>query len=301
MPALSEIEKSIDRSSPPKLEQSCNRIRHDALAKLADYTGRNTIAYYSCWLSRSVVGCDISDLDINGYMNVLNNMDRSKGLDLILHTPGGGIAATEQIVHYLRSAFKAKDGSGVSDIRCIVPQLAMSAGTMIACSANEIVMGRQSCLGPIDPQLFGVPCHGVVEEFKTAKREVSRKPSLLGVWQPIIGKYNPTFLGECQKAMDLSESLVEEWLATGMLRGDKKAARGVVKKLSNHAETKTHDRHIPIDRAREIGLTVTQMEDDNTFQDLILTVHHSFMLTLLHSNIAKIIESNAGKMFLIRA
>lgn len=86
-----------------------------------------------------------------------------------------------------------------------------------------------------------------------------------------------------------------------MLHGDKKAARRVVKKLSNHAETKTHDRHIPIDRAREIGLNVVQMEDDNALQDLILTVHHSFMVTLLNSNIAKIIESDAGKMFLIRA
>lgn len=293
MPALSEIEKSIDRSSPANLERSCNQIRLDALSKLADHTGRNTIAYYSCWLSRSVAGCDISDLDINGYMNVIHKMDRSKGLDIILHTPGGGIAATEQIVHYLRSAFD-------SNIRCIVPQLAMSAGTMIACATKEIIMGRQSCLGPIDPQLFGVPCHGVVEEFNTAKREVSKKPTLLGVWQPIIGKYNPTFLGECQKAMDLSESLVEEWLTTGMMNGDRRAAKRIVKKLSNHADTKTHDRHIPIDRAKEIGLNVYQLENDNTLQDLVLTVHHAFMVTLLNSNIAKIIESNAGKMFMIR-
>lgn len=241
---------------------------------------------------RNVPGHDINDLDIDGFMNVVHGMDRKKGLDLVLHTPGGGIAATEKIVHYLRSLFG-------TDIRCIIPQMAMSAGTMIACAAKEIVMGRQSCLGPIDPQLYGLPCHGVVEEFKTAKREVAANPAYLGVWQPIINKYGPAFLGECQKSMELSELLVKDWLETGMLASDKKRARKVVKALSNHATTKTHDRHLDAERARLIGLNVTMMEDDNEFQDMILTIHHSFMLTLFNSNIVKMMESDAGKMFVI--
>jgi ClpP class serine protease len=49
-------------------------------------------------------------------MTVIHNMDRSKGLDLLLHTPGGDIAATESIVDYLRSMFG-------TDIRAIIPQL----------------------------------------------------------------------------------------------------------------------------------------------------------------------------------
>ncbi|MHB1126932.1 MAG: hypothetical protein ACYC2T_08230 [Bacillota bacterium] len=52
-------------------------------------------------------------------------MDRSKGLDLILHTPGGEIAATESLVDYLRSMFG-------SDIRAIVPQIAMSCGLWVS-------------------------------------------------------------------------------------------------------------------------------------------------------------------------
>lgn len=291
MPAFSELESQLP-AQPQQRHQTINRICLESLKALAEKTGRNTIAYYSCWLMRNVPGHDINDFDIDGFMNVVHNMKREKGLDLILHTPGGGIAATEQIVHYLRSLFG-------TNIRCIVPQLAMSAGTMIACAAKEIIMGRQSCLGPIDPQLFGLPCHGVVEEFNTAKREVAEKPEYLGVWQPIINKYGPAFLGECQKSMDLSELLVRDWLETGMLAGNKKKAKAVVKALSSHADTKTHDRHLSADRVREIGLVVSMMEDDNDLQDMILTVHHAFMLALLNSNIVKIMESDAGKMFVI--
>jgi ClpP class serine protease len=54
-----------------------------------------------------------------GFMTAVNKLDKSKGLDLILHTPGGEINATEQIVFYLRKIFKG-------DIRAIVPHLAMS-------------------------------------------------------------------------------------------------------------------------------------------------------------------------------
>ncbi|WP_337461520.1 hypothetical protein [Jutongia sp.] len=77
-------------------------------------------------------------------MTCIHGMDCSKGLDLVLHTPGDSPAAAEAIVNYLRAKFG-------NDIRVIVPQLAMSAGTMIACSAKQIIMGKQSSLGPIDP------------------------------------------------------------------------------------------------------------------------------------------------------
>lgn len=79
-----------------------------------------------------------------------HGLNFEKGLDLILHTPGGDVAATESIIEYLNDVFEG-------DIRAIVPQIAMSGGTMVACSCNEILMGKQSSLGPVDPQLRGFP------------------------------------------------------------------------------------------------------------------------------------------------
>jgi ClpP class serine protease len=97
-------------------------------------------------------------------MSACHNVEKTKGLDLILHTPGGDLAATESIVNYLKSMF--------ADIRVIVPQLAMSAGTIMACAARSIVMGKQSSLGPIDPQLGGRSAHGILEEFEQAHLEI---------------------------------------------------------------------------------------------------------------------------------
>ena len=135
-------------------------VRRKYLKKLSEYTSRNTIIYYSGWLQKdSLAGIEINDSDKNGFMTAIDGLDRTKGLDLILHTPGGDIAATESIVDYLHNMFE-------TDIRVVIPQLAMSAGTMIACAAKEIIMGKQSNLGPIDPQLFGMSAHGVLEEFK---------------------------------------------------------------------------------------------------------------------------------------
>jgi ClpP class serine protease len=88
---------------------------------------------------------EVNDADKNGLMTVVHQLDRSKGLDLLLHTPGGETAATESFVDYLRSIFG-------KDIRAFIPQLALSAGTMIACACKEIYMGKQSSLGPVDPQ-----------------------------------------------------------------------------------------------------------------------------------------------------
>lgn len=175
-------------------------VRREAIKNLHQVTGRNVIVYYSGWLQKpallkqGVLGFDINDSDKNGFMATINGLDRSKGLDLVLHTPGGEIAATESLVHYLREMFK-------QDIRAIVPQIAMSAGTMVACACGEILMGKHSNIGPIDPQFAGIPAHGIVEEFERARKEISEDPASIPIWQPIIARYHPTLIGECEKAI----------------------------------------------------------------------------------------------------
>jgi len=173
-------------------------IRREFLAKLYDVTGRNVIVYYSGWLQKpGLPGVQVNDADKNGFMTALHQLDRSKGLDLLLHTPGGETAATESLVDYLHSMFG-------TNIRAVVPQIALSAGTMIACAAREILMGRHSSLGPIDPQFGATPVHGIIEEFKRAHAEIKADPSKIPVWQPIIAKYAPTVIGECEKAIKWS-------------------------------------------------------------------------------------------------
>lgn len=228
-------------------------VRRRYLAKLYELTGRNVVIYYSGWLQkRGIGGAEINDEDKNGFMTVIHEMDRSLGLDLILHTPGGETAATESLVHYLRAMFG-------TNMRAIIPQLAMSGGTMIACACNEIVMGRQSSLGPVDPHFGGIPAHGVVEEFNRAKKEINRDNSTIPIWQPIIAKYHPTFIGECEKAIAWSNEMTKEWLRTGMFADEKAPGRKInriLKELGDHALTKSHSRHLPIERWWQRGTLI---------------------------------------------
>jgi Serine dehydrogenase proteinase len=268
-------------------------VRRKYLKELSDYTKRPLIAYYSGWLSRSpnIPNMSITDADKNAFMSVIHGSEKKKGLDLILHTPGGSLAAAESLVDYLRRVFG-------HDIRAIVPQLAMSAGTMIACSCSRIVMGKESNLGPIDPQLNGMPCNGVIAEFERAIQEIKTDPNRLPAWQMIIGKYHPTFLGECRNAIEWSEKVVEEWLRTCMFKGDKQGARKarrIVKELSDTNKNKSHSRHIHIDACEKMGLEILRLESDDKLQDLALTVHHAYMQTFAEAqSVVKIVENERG-------
>ncbi len=270
-----------------------NVVRLKYLKQLHEKTGRNVIAYYSGWLSKgSIILSDINDEDKNGFMTTVHKLDRKLGLDLILHTPGGGIAATQSIVDYLQKMFG-------KDIRAFVPQIAMSAGTIIACCCKEIWMGKQSNLGPIDPQLRGIPAHGVVREFKRAVKEVKKDPSMLVIWQQIIGQYRPTFLGQCENAIKWSNEFVERQLASGMFESlpaaDKaKKAKAVTRALSNYPVNKSHERHFHIEECVKMGLVVKALESDPTLQDLVLTVHHCYMNLVMNSNAYKIVANQNG-------
>ena len=232
----------------------------------------------------------VSDADKNGLMATIHGLPRDSGLDLILHTPGGDIAATESIVDYLRAMFGR-------DVRAIVPHLAMSAGTMIALSAKQIVMGKHSSLGPIDPHMGGRAAHGVIEEFERASKEIKGDPSKVAVWQPIIAKYPPTLIGECEKAIKWSAKMVKEWLRTGMFEGDPASAakaRRVVNELSSHRVTLSHNRHYSAAAAKKLGLAIHLLEEEPDLQDAVLTVHHACILTLSETAAVKLIENNQG-------
>jgi hypothetical protein len=227
-------------------------------------------------------------------MMAIHKLDRPKGLDLILHTPGGSIASTESIVNYLHLMFG-------NDIRVIVPQIAMSAGTMIACSSREIILGKQSSLGPIDPQLRGIPAQGVIDEFKKALDEYKLDHDSLQVWQYILSQYRPTFLGQCNQAIQWTESFVTDQLKAVMFNGDPEAeikAKRIVDFLKDTEEHKAHDRHIPMAKCIEIGLNIRKLEDDSRLQDLVLTVHHCYMHALMNSPAFKIIENYRGSAFI---
>ena len=291
-----QAQKNLVQSQSP-----FDAVRRKYLAELAKKRGRNILAYYSGWLQKpeathaaqSSAGISINDGDMNAFMAVIHGMgkERYKGLDILLHTPGGDMAATEALINYLHTMF---DGN----IEAFIPQIAMSAGTMIACSCKRIHMGKQSSIGPIDPQLGGFAAYGVIREFEDALEAIKKDPYYKTLWQMIIGRYPPTFLGECRNAIGLANKIVTKRLETVMFAGEPDAvekARKIVAFLNEHdQENMAHNRHIDINRAEQIGLKIQRLETDQELQDAVLMVHHSFMHTFAGTSCLKIVENDKG-------
>lgn len=296
MPTWSSILNEANKLWEVNPSNAVNYIveqKNSFLRRLSEKTKRNTILYFSGFLQKQPSNdLVINDLDINAFMENVHGLDKKLGLDLILHTPGGDLAATEQIIKYLKSCFN-------SDIRAIIPQMAMSAGSMIAVSCKSVVMGKQSALGPFDPQLNGVPCQSALREFYKAVDDVSKNPASLGLWQTIISKFNPTFLTLCAQADELAEELTEKILEDKNI--DKSTKSKIKDVFAKNKNSKTHSRHIDRDKCREAGLDVIDLDADNDFQDLVLSIHHCCMILTEKTPVIKIVENNIGGCYIRNA
>ena len=294
MPNWNSILREIFLEQARSTTSAHDRVRQRYLKRLVRHTGRNVIAYYSGFLSKpNIEGIQITDEDKNGFMLGIHGLDRKKGLDLILHTPGGDGKATEALVDYLRSMFG-------KDIRAIVPQIAMSAGTMLACSCKSIVMGKQSSLGPVDPQFGPIPAVGLLTEVKRAYNEIMADNRAAFFWNPILSQIYPSFLQKCEEAVKSSNEFISRTLKENMFADLSESERedGVARAsalLSNVVDGKAHNTHFQIEECRKAGLSIERLEDDQILQDLTLTIHHCYMHTLSNTPAFKIIENQLGR------
>ncbi|MDG6027364.1 MAG: serine protease [Candidatus Brocadia sp.] len=302
MPTWGEILKELQDVQKQRNLPPFDIVRRKYLTSLKKETDRDVILYASKWTSPGASPHDITivEEDVQGFMEVIHGLS-GKSLDLIVHSPGGSAEVTEALVSYIRSKFP-------DDVRVIIPQAAMSAATMLACSANVIMMGKHSFLGPIDPQflittqigILSAPAQAILEQFDKAKEEC-QDPKLLGCWLPILSQYGPALLVQCENAINLSKKLLTEWLERFMFSGHSdavKKAEKVAHYLSDHNEFKSHSRHIPRQKAKELGLNIVDLESNQVIQDLVLSIFHATTHTFSATPVVKIIENHNGKAFI---
>jgi ClpP class serine protease len=151
-------------------------------------------------------------------------------IDLIIHTPGGIVLAAMQIAR----AVEARPAK----VTAYVPVYAMSGGTLIALAADEIVMGEFSVLGPIDPQILGLPAASIVRARDS---------------KPVADVFDLTLI-----LADVSEKAVAQVKrgAVELLtpRLDQAAAETIGEKLTGGYWT--HDYALTATEARALGLPV---------------------------------------------
>lgn len=101
-------------------------------------------------------------------------------------------------------------------------------------------------------------------------------------------------------AIELSGKLVREWLGSCMYdkNTDKEIIDKIVNSLNEHDNSKNHGRHLNMEFCKDIGLKINALEDDAELQDLVLSVHHAYMITLDGTSAAKIIENQNGKILI---
>ena len=264
MPTWSHLLNRLD--SLPSDEERSKFVRSESLKHLKDISrlrgNRHVIFYGSAFLQKPQAPADrlqITYEDVNAFMSVMHGMTWNKNLTLLLHTPGGLTNAAETLVAYLRSKF--------TNIEVIIPTYAMSAGTMISLAANRIVMGRQSQLGPIDPQFLmgqrSQSARAIVDQFEEAKKEILQNAAAAGVWFPILQTIGPALLQEARNALQYGEEMVAQWLENYMFAGKsnaKELARKAAAHFNDAASHKSHGRRIDRDEAREQGLNVEDLE-----------------------------------------
>jgi hypothetical protein len=293
MPTWGEILNEINQGERETGVRDFDAVRRKYITRLHELTGRDVILYATDWLSDKP-NTSITMEDMQGLMETCKGL-HGPGLDLILNSPGGDPNATASLVRYLRSRF--------DNIRVFVPLAAMSAATMLALSANEIWMGAHSQLGPIDPQMQiggrSYPARAILQQFDSAKKELSKDPSALLAWAPILQGYGPSLLAECEKWTELSKKLVRVWLRQYMLAALPDRTRKASRIASYFADYDLHGSHamgIGRDDARKRGVVVRDLESDPDLQDAVLSIHHAAIHSF-QGPAAKIIENHLGKAF----
>jgi len=302
MPSWDILLKELHSIPPNQKDEYFSRKTKEFINKISEERGdTNVIIYASAFLQKPQVPpflTMVTSEDLNGFMNNLVDMDTSKGLTLIIHTPGGEGRAVEPIVGYLRSKFNY--------IEVLIPTYCMSAGTMIALASNKLIMGRQSQIGQIDPQIpvngGMMPATAIIQQFDKARKEIIENPKTALAWNPIIRTMGPALIENCEEALRYSKRIVSDYLLNFMLKGkedNKATCKKIVKVLSHGDDDKNnHSRRIDRNEARELGIIVEDLEDNQSLQDASLSLYHLLTLIFETTGVAKMITSNTGKRWI---
>lgn len=304
MPTWGKIlqEINITATTTPNNTPDFDKVRRKYLKQLHELTGRATIIYATAWLESKPFPpglVQVHLVDVQGLMEALSNV-REKELDLLLHSPGGSAEAAQSIVEYLRQKF--------DHVRVFVPLAAMSAATMIALSADEIVMGKHSQLGPTDPQFNietpegarSAPAQAILDQFEEAKRQCISNPAAIAAWLPILRTYAPGLLMQCERSQQQAVEMVSDWLERFMFNGarnSKERAVRVAEWFAAYENFGSHGEHVGREKLQKLGVFVKNLEDENALQDAVLSVHHATMHTFSMTTATKIIENHHGRSF----
>lgn len=282
--------------------------RKKQLSHISKLRGGRDILVYAADLSKGIPDVTICYSDLLSVHDQVSNL-KGKSVDLILETPGGSGQVAEDIVRILRYQYE--------NVSVIVPGAAKSAGTIIAMSADEILMEPSlSSLGPIDAQLSWqgkvFSAHALLKGFKKIKKEVAENQNNLNkAYIPILQAISPGELENARNALKFAEELVEEWLveykfsnwdihsSTGepvTEKEKKNRASEIAALLCNHSNWRSHGKSIKLDDLEKMRLKITDYSQQQELAEAIQR-YYALMQMTFSSSIYKIFETVGSHIY----
>lgn len=222
------------------------------------------------------------------FIELRANDDKKDNLAIILTTPGGSAAAVEKMVDVVRKHYK--------EVYFIVPDAAMSAGTIFCMSGDKIYMDYASSLGPIDPQVLKndryVPALGYLDKVNELIKK-SLNGTLSNAEFMMLQNLDLAELKQYEQAKDLSIDLLKKWLVAYKFKNwnkhrttpskkgkpvtkvEKEArARYIAEKLSDNNIWRSHGRYIGIDTLTKVlKLEIEDYSDNADLRSAIIEYH----------------------------
>ncbi len=280
--------------------------RKKQLRKISDLRKSDVLVFASD-LNKRIQEISISYSDLLPIKDQLDNLKGNDRLDIIIETPGGSGEVAEDIVKLLRNKY--------SNIGVIIPGWAKSAGTLIAMSADEILMEPASALGPIDAQLSwqgkSFSAQALLDGFDKIKKEVEEIGVLNKAYIPLLQGISPGEIENANNALSFAKILVEDWLAnykfknwtthssTGKAVSDddkKQRSKEIANKLCDHKFWKTHARSIKIADFEEMKVKITDYSLEQELHEAI-NRYNTLLQMSFATNIYKIIETIDSQIY----
>lgn len=249
-------------SQSPKywVKEKDRYLRQLLIGDIQGATGRPLFIYFA-QLDQVINHTDPDDLS-----EILSGVQGDEA-DLFIQTPGGNVDATEKLIGILRQRLKSW--------RVIVPSWAKSAGTVIALSSKEIMLGVNSELGPIDPQWLAnglnIPCE-ILATDPTQPHHVRQLAEL---------------------AVRRMRQLAFNILQAGMMNGkSKQEIDEVIAKISSANGYMSHGAVIDFSEAQSLGLSVSYMNPDGNIWKMLWLLYCMYDYDTKANGIGRIIEGD---------
>lgn len=271
-----EYHSIVGKNFKADLASELNR----ALGEISAIRNRPIACYVANMVnSKLTVSSAISDEDEMPFSEMLINAGASKEIDIVLITPGGSGQQVAKFVDKLRPRF--------DNLAFILPSAAMSAGTILVTSGDEIIMTSKSYIGPIDPQVLRrdgrgyVPAQAILTLIKRIQDDGQQMldKGLQPIWSDlqILNQIDPNEIGFALSSSDYSVGLVKQFLVDYKFKTwDKTETNGnavsremkisraneIARLLCDHSRWLSHSMGITREVAwNEIKLKITKSED----------------------------------------